>query len=97
MCLAVPSKIISIDNILATVDIMGARRDVSIILVPDEVTVGDYVLVHAGFALRKIDEAAAQESIRLIREYEALMDQAAADAETQACSFPSQPLSPFRD
>lgn len=97
MCLAVPSKIISIDNILATVDIMGARRDVSIILVPDEVAVGDYVLVHAGFALKKIDEAAAQESIRLIREYESLMDQAAAEADAQACSFPSQPLSPFRE
>jgi len=97
MCLAVPSKIISIDNILATVDIMGARRDVSIILVPDEVAVGDYVLVHAGFALKKIDEAAAQESIRLIREYEALMDQAAAEAESQSCSFSSQPLSPFRE
>lgn len=88
MCLAVPSKIISIDNILATVDIMGARRDVSIILVPEDVAVGDYVLVHAGFAIKKIDEAAAQESIRLIREYEALMDQALAEAEAQPCAFP---------
>lgn len=88
MCLAVPSKIISIDNILATVDIMGARRDVSIILVPEEVAVGDYVLVHAGFAIKKIDEAAARESIRLIREYEALMDQADSETDMHACGFP---------
>lgn len=93
MCLAVPSKIISIDNILATVDIMGARRDVSIILVPEEVAVGDYVLVHAGFAIKKIDEEAAQESIKLIREYEAMMDlaaaeeDAAAEAEAQRCGL----------
>lgn len=93
MCLAVPSKIISIDNILATVDIMGARRDVSIILVPEEVAVGDYVLVHAGFAIKKIDEEAAKESIKLIREYEAMMDlaaaeeDAAAEAEAQRCGL----------
>ncbi len=89
MCLAVPSKIISIDNILATVDIMGARRDVSIILVPEDVAVGDYVLVHAGFAIKKIDEEAAQESIKLIREYEAMLDlaDAEAEAEAQACGF----------
>ncbi len=88
MCVAVPSKIISIDNILATVDIMGARRDVSIILVPEDVAVGDYVLVHAGFAIKKIDEAAAQESIKLIREYEAMLDLADAEAEAQNCGFP---------
>ncbi len=88
MCLAVPSKIISIDNILATVDIMGARRDVSIILVPEDVAVGDYVLVHAGFAIKKIDEEAAQESIKLIREYEAMLDLADAEAEAQSCGSP---------
>lgn len=87
MCLAVPSKIISIDNILATVDIMGARRDVSIILVPEDVAVGDYVLVHAGFAIKKIDEASAQESIKLIREYEAMLDLADAEAEALACGL----------
>ncbi|KAF0178214.1 MAG: hydrogenase expression/formation protein HypC [Nitrospirae bacterium] len=87
MCIAIPSKIISIDNILAKVDIMGARRDVSIILVPEDVAVGDYVLVHAGFAIKKIDEAAAQESIKLIREYEAMLDLADAEAEKQACGL----------
>lgn len=75
MCLAIPSKIISIDNLIATVDVYGARRDVSLILMPEEARVGDYVLVHAGFALQKIDEEAALESLRLLKEYEELLAQ----------------------
>jgi hydrogenase expression/formation protein HypC len=93
----VPAKIISLDNILATVDIMGARRDVSIILVTEDVVVGDYVLVHAGFALKKIDEEAAQESIRLIREYEALMHEAeVSEMHTYTCDPAGQPKNLFQ-
>ena len=69
MCLAVPSRIINIDNLLATVDVFGARREVSLILLPEEAQVDDYVLVHAGFAIQKVDEAVALDSMRLIREY----------------------------
>jgi hydrogenase expression/formation protein HypC len=69
MCLAVPSRIVDIDNLLATVDIFGARKEVSLILLPDEAHVGDYVLIHAGFALQKIDEAAALDAMNLIKEY----------------------------
>jgi hydrogenase expression/formation protein HypC len=69
MCLAVPSKVINIDNLLATVDVFGARREVSLILLPEEAQVGDYVLVHAGFAIQKVDEAVALDSMKLIREY----------------------------
>ncbi len=54
MCLAVPSRIISIENQIATIDVYGARKDVSILLLPDEPKIGDYVLVHAGFAIQKI-------------------------------------------
>ncbi len=75
MCLAIPSKIISIDNLMATVDIYGARRDVSLMLMPEEAQVGEYVLVHAGFALQKIDEEAAMESLKLLKEYEELLAQ----------------------
>jgi hydrogenase expression/formation protein HypC len=75
MCLAVPSKVINIDNLLATVDVFGARREVSLILLPEEAQVGEYVLVHAGFAIQKVDEAVALDSMKLIREYaEALED-----------------------
>jgi len=54
MCLAVPSKVISIDNDAATIDVYGARKDVSIMLLPETPAIGDYVLVHAGFAIQTI-------------------------------------------
>lgn len=67
MCLAIPSKIISMNNTTATVDVYGARRDISLLLVPEDVSIGDYVLVHAGFAIQKVDEDAANEAIGLIK------------------------------
>ncbi len=60
MCLAVPSKVISIDENLATIDVYGARREVSIMLLPETPRVGDYVLVHAGFAIQTIRAEAFQ-------------------------------------
>ena len=68
MCLAIPSKIVRIDNLIATVDVYGARRDISLMLLPEEVTVGDYVLVHAGFAIQKVARDFAEESLKLIKE-----------------------------
>ena len=56
MCLAVPSKIIALDNLSATIDVFGARKKVSLMLMPGEPKVGDYVLVHAGFAISKVDK-----------------------------------------
>lgn len=68
MCLAIPSKIIEIkDNQTATVDVEGARRVVSLMLI-DDPQIGDYVIVHAGFAIHKIDEVAAMESLQLLRQ-----------------------------
>ena len=52
MCLAVPAKIIEIDGVNATVDFSGARRNAVVAFI-DNPKVGDYVLVHAGFAIRK--------------------------------------------
>ncbi len=60
MCLAVPSKVISIDNNVATIDVYGARREVSIILLPETPRIGDFVLVHAGFAIQSIQAEAFQ-------------------------------------
>jgi hydrogenase nickel incorporation protein HypA/HybF len=54
MCLAVPAKVISIDNDVATIDVYGARKDVNIMLLPETPSIGDYVLVHAGFAIQTI-------------------------------------------
>ena len=68
MCLAVPSEIIGINDLVATIDVSGARRDISLMLLPEEVQVGDFVIVHAGFALQKIEREAGQEALRLIKE-----------------------------
>ncbi|MCL5024758.1 MAG: HypC/HybG/HupF family hydrogenase formation chaperone [Nitrospirae bacterium] len=68
MCLAIPSRIVGINALLATVDVYGARRDISLMLLPEEVEVGDFVIVHAGFAIQKIDREAGNEALKLIRE-----------------------------
>lgn len=65
MCLAVPSKIIEIEGSMATVDVMGLRKQISIVLLPEEPKVGDYVLVHAGFAINKMEPEEAKEALKL--------------------------------
>ena len=65
MCLAVPVKIIEIEGTHAVVDVAGNRRHASLMLVP-EAKVGDYVLLHAGFAIALLEEADALESLRLL-------------------------------
>ncbi len=81
MCLAIPSRIVEIDDMRATVDVHGARRDVNLMLMPEEVKTGDYVLVHAGFAVQKVDHAAADEALRLIREMAELIEAEEEDAQ----------------
>ena len=73
MCLAIPSKITKIENDIGTIDVDGVRREASLQLVED-VKVGDYVIVHAGFALHKIDEKAAMESLNFLKEAAAFGD-----------------------
>jgi hydrogenase expression/formation protein HypC len=68
MCLAIPSEIIEIKDTMATIDLGGVRREVSLLLLPEEASVGDYVLVHAGFAIHKIDKEAAEETLKLLQE-----------------------------
>lgn len=68
MCVAVPSKIVAIRDQMATIDVSGIRQDISLLLLPEPVACGDYVLVHAGFAIHKIEEAAAAETLDLLRE-----------------------------
>lgn len=73
MCLAIPSKIIQIEENIGTIDVDGVKRKASLLLL-EEAKVGDYVIVHAGFAIHKIDEEAAMESLRLLKEAAALID-----------------------
>ena len=67
MCVAVPSKIISIEGTRATVQVSGAQLHAQLELVP-EAKVGDYVLVHAGFALQVMDAEQAEETLALLEE-----------------------------
>jgi hydrogenase expression/formation protein HypC len=66
MCLAIPAKVIKIENEVAEVDIMGASRTASIELVKD-IKVGDYVLIHAGCVITKINEDEAKETLELLK------------------------------
>jgi len=79
MCLAIPGKIVEIvdaENHLAKVDVGGVRRNVNIgMLDEDGVGVGDYVLIHVGFAMSKIDEAEAQETLRALQEIGAYQEE----------------------
>jgi hydrogenase expression/formation protein HypC len=67
MCLAIPMQIESLEGNLAVVDAAGARRQISVALL-ENAMVGDYVLVHAGFAIQKIDQEQAEETFRFLNE-----------------------------
>ena len=73
MCLAIPSKITKIENNMATIDVDGVQREASLLLLEDA-REGEYVIVHAGFAIQKIDEAAAQETLKFLREAAELVE-----------------------
>jgi hydrogenase expression/formation protein HypC len=82
MCLAIPGKIVEIvdeENQIAKVEVGGVRRNVNIgMLDKDDARIGDYVLIHVGFAMSKIDEKQAEETLRLLEElgsYEEEMSQ----------------------
>jgi hydrogenase expression/formation protein HypC len=69
MCIGFPGKIISIDqDNYAIIDISGTRREVCLDLIDETVTIGDYVISHAGYAIHRIDEELAKEKLDLLRE-----------------------------
>ena len=72
MCLAIPSKITKIKNGVATIDVEGIKRKCSLMLLENS-KIGDYVIVHAGFAMHKIDKDKAKESINFLREAASLV------------------------
>jgi hydrogenase expression/formation protein HypC len=70
MCLAIPGKIVELvdsENHIAKVDVGGVKRNVNIGML-DNVAVGDYVLIHVGFAMSKVDEKEAEETLRLLQD-----------------------------
>jgi len=83
MCLAIPGKILDLEqdgeNRLARVEFGGITRKVSLDLVP-EAGVGDYVIVHVGFAISKVDEEEAHRTLELLEQMSALQDEEPAEA-----------------
>ena len=75
MCLSIPSKVIEIDeNNVATVETLGVTRKVSLDLISEEVKVGEYVLIHVGYAKQKIDTQFALESLEVYQKIAEDMD-----------------------
>ena len=82
MCLSIPSKVVEIDkDNMAIVDTMGVRRQVTLDLINEKVEIGDYVLIHVGFALNKISQEEAQLSLDAYTEIAALMNSGEIDEE----------------
>lgn len=79
MCLGFPGKLIEIteDSYNAVVDIDGTTREVSLMMLHDEVKLGDYVMVHAGFAITKMDPEEALLTLETLREFADLTDEEA--------------------
>jgi len=78
MCLSIPSKVVKVseDNTMCTVDTMGVQRDANLMMMEDDdVKVDDYVLLHIGFVMNKIDEEEALASIETYREILEVMDE----------------------
>jgi hydrogenase expression/formation protein HypC len=78
MCLSIPSKVVRVseDNTMCTGDTMGVQREATLMMMEDDdVTVGDYVLLHIGFVMNKIDEAEALASIDTYKEILEVMNE----------------------
>jgi len=87
MCLAIPSKIVEIQDLRAVVDVYGARREINLMLMPEDVGIGDYVLVHAGFALQKVEQESAKEALKVIASIiDDLSEETGADVEPDSIS-----------
>lgn len=67
MCLALPCKVVAIDGDKATIDVSGMKKDISLALM-DDVAIGDYVIVHVGYALTKLDPDEAEKTLALFAE-----------------------------
>lgn len=73
MCLAIPSKVIEIAGKEAIIDLNGVKSKVKLDLLPEEIEIGDYLLVHTGFAIQRIPPEEAEETLQLFDElYEAV-------------------------
>lgn len=86
MCLAIPSKVISVDKErnIALLDTLGMQREASLDLMQEEVQVGEYVLLHIGYVMNKIDEESAKLSLEMYQEIIKAMEEEDAELEGQS-------------
>lgn len=68
MCLAIPMRVISVDGDTIVAEIDGVKREASLMIIDDEIRVGDFVVVHAGFVISRLDEKEALITLELMRE-----------------------------
>lgn len=68
MCLGIPMQVMSINGMDIVAETDGVRREASLMILDEEVQVGDYVIVHAGFAISKLDEEEALDTLELMRQ-----------------------------
>ncbi len=68
MCLGVPMQVLEIHDDMVLAEIDGVQREASLMMLAEPVAVGDYLIVHAGFAIARIDPAEAEETLRIMRE-----------------------------
>lgn len=94
MCLGVPGKIVAIDGAVAKVDFWGLRREVRLDLVDQPVAIGDYVLNHVGYAIRRIPETEIGETLEL---YDQLLQEAEAQTEAERALFEDPMAADIRD
>ena len=84
MCLGIPMKILEINQFMARCEAKGVERDVSLFMLQDEpANVGDYVVVHVGYAIQKVSEAEALTAWEIYDEMLSLSDQAEQQAQNQ--------------
>lgn len=74
MCIGVPSRVVALDGLMATVESLGQRRDVSLILMDGTVALGDYLLIQVGnFAVEKIDPQHARDALDFLAELDGIV------------------------
>ncbi len=94
MCLGVPGKVVAVEGLLATVDFFGVRRELRLDIVDEPVRVGDYVLNHVGFAIRRIPPEEVGETLALFDELlraDAREDLMAADVRNEMAAAKEKP------
>ena len=102
MCLGIPGQIVEISDVAlqrAKVDVDGVRREISVALIgldgPDAARVGDWVLVHVGFAMAKIDEAEAAETLGALKALGDMYEQELTDYSARIEGVEDRPAAPL--